>query len=298
MKKHVGTSRSILNNIEFLKSLVVKSGGYDNEDYKEKFDNVFLELSSDVKSLEEETMTSFLIRQRELMNLLDIPPGPVDDIIGSSLYKDVLIMLGGEVHEALEPLTVSTKPWKQINKDELRNNSLEELIDVFFFFLEALELAGIDASKLNELYEEKRQRNFRRQAGTTSSVVLIASEGKDNKDIIKVKDGKNEFSQNIDKGLFIFYFQKYLYSARDFKTRKELYELKREYISNGSLDNFEKILKKVCEIILTENEKNPDTVLIQNMKNTISSSIETGLNFKYEDGNSVIILEGLKNDDK
>ena len=116
-----------------------------------------------------------MARQRKLMNVLGIAKGPVPDILFSPVYKDVLIMMGGEVHEALEPLTLGTKPWKIADSGELRAHALEELVDVFFFMLEAFELAGLSAKDVEKLYEEKRQRNFVRASGKSQGVLDAAA---------------------------------------------------------------------------------------------------------------------------
>lgn len=116
-------------------------------------------------------LSDLLGRQRKLMNVLGIEKGPVPDILFSPLYKDVLIMMGGEVFEALEPLTLGTKPWKIADSSQLRDHALEELVDVFFFVLEAFELAGLSAAEVERRYEEKRQKNFVRAAGKGRSVM-------------------------------------------------------------------------------------------------------------------------------
>lgn len=103
-----------------------------------------------------------LRRQRALMDVLGIQAGSVDDILSSVLYKDVLIMLAGEVQEALEPLTLGTKPWKVVDREQMKAHALEELVDTLFLLLEAFELAGLSATDINDRYEDKRQRNLRR----------------------------------------------------------------------------------------------------------------------------------------
>lgn len=119
-------------------------------------------------------LADLMTRQRKLMDVLGIEKGPVPDILFSSLYKDVLIMMGGEVHEALEPLTLGTKPWKIADSAKLRDHALEELVDVFFFVLEAFELAGLSAAEVNRRYEEKRQKNFVRAAGKSRDAMEVA----------------------------------------------------------------------------------------------------------------------------
>lgn len=115
-----------------------------------------------------------MARQRKLMTVLGIEPGPVPEIMLSLTFKDVLIMMGGEVFETLEPLTLHTKPWKHGELDMQREHVLEELVDVLFFLLEAFELAGLSAKDVETRYENKRQTNLIRAAGKSRTVMEVA----------------------------------------------------------------------------------------------------------------------------
>lgn len=126
------------------------------------------------------SLATLLTHQRELMTVLGIPEGKVTNILTDPLYKDVLIMMGGEVSEALEPLTLATKPWKRTAVDLVGavSHAKEELIDTFFFFLEACELVGLTAEDIATIYENKRQRNLVRAAGQGRDAVEAFVSGK------------------------------------------------------------------------------------------------------------------------
>lgn len=115
-----------------------------------------------------------LNRQEALMTILGVDPKPVDDILKSPVFKDVLIMMAGEVAEALQPLTVATKPWKQLEADALRENCREEVVDVFFFYLEAMILMGMDERQLVDAYVEKCNKNIVRAAGRLNDATTVA----------------------------------------------------------------------------------------------------------------------------
>ena len=131
------------------------------------------------------TLAKLMEDQRELMNVLGIAPGPVNDVLTSPLYKDVVIMLMSECIEVLNPITTSTKPWKQIDPNILREEALEETIDLLFFILELFELTGIKASEIAQRYEDKRQKNFKR-ASSSTVVAVMASKTEEKQYQLKV----------------------------------------------------------------------------------------------------------------
>ena len=96
--------------------------------------------------------------QSKLMELLGVDSG-----IGynTPLFKDILICMAGETHEALAHLANSTKPWKQKEYD-IEAEVKEEVVDVLFFLLEAWLIAGWKAEELFEGYEKKYQKNIKR----------------------------------------------------------------------------------------------------------------------------------------
>lgn len=98
-------------------------------------------------------------QQRQLMLLLRCPEGPSPDILMDAYFKDILINMGGEVHEALEPLAAGTKPWKDgaVGRSVVREHVLEETVDVLFFLLEAFIRAGLTARDVEKIYLAKRK---------------------------------------------------------------------------------------------------------------------------------------------
>lgn len=173
MSNHLTTAS---NKLKALEDNLKLNAFDENEDWP-VVDKLLSEIHQEIiEAQEEPSLTSLMLRQRELMNVLGIPSGPVPDILTSALYKDVLIMMAGEVQEALEPLTLTTKPWKQAVPEKLRADATEELVDTLFFFLEAVELAGLTASQIDALYEHKRRKNLVRKAGAGSSAVMVQAE--------------------------------------------------------------------------------------------------------------------------
>lgn len=118
----------------------------------------------------------FLERQKDLQVALGVTPNPID-IMTEPLFKDVLIMMAGEVQETLACLLTATKPWKAGTIDN-REHLEEELIDVLFFFLEACNLAGLTAEKIQEKYDAKRKRNLERlkESGKPVTALKVSSD--------------------------------------------------------------------------------------------------------------------------
>lgn len=107
-------------------------------------------------------LDKFLQAQHQLMTLLETKTDVVDPL-SSPLFKDVLIMMAGEVHEALAELTTDTKPWKQgIPPEDRRNRVTGEVVDVMFFLLEAFVLLGFNGQDVWDLYQAKLLRNVER----------------------------------------------------------------------------------------------------------------------------------------
>lgn len=84
-------------------------------------------------------------------------------ILTNLLFKDTLVNAAGEVHEALEPLTNATKPWKVSEPtQQIRDHVIEETVDVLFFLVEAWLLAGLTYTDIASQYEAKYQANLKR----------------------------------------------------------------------------------------------------------------------------------------
>lgn len=101
-------------------------------------------------------LTTLMDHQMNLMKLLGVQIHPVDDILTSDLFKDIVVCMAGEAHEALAPLTAGTKVWKHNPDAEgVRSHVMEEIVDVFFFFMEACILAGMTAKEIERAYLRK-----------------------------------------------------------------------------------------------------------------------------------------------
>lgn len=117
------------------------------------------------------------VRQQFLMGAVGIairrthhetPEALLDDPI----VKDVLIMIASEVQEALEPLTLRSKPWKRVvDKESLADDFYSETVDIFFLFLELLSVIGISMEELEELYVKKWRYNLVNRLGIGSALV-------------------------------------------------------------------------------------------------------------------------------
>lgn len=102
-------------------------------------------------------LQELLDEQRQLMNLLGVPSVLPEGVVHSPLYKDTLIQLAGEVQEALEPLTLGSKPWKWATDEALLAETTVELTDCLFYVMEAFLMLGMDAQAIAEAYRTKRE---------------------------------------------------------------------------------------------------------------------------------------------
>jgi hypothetical protein len=102
-----------------------------------------------------DTLEHVLNLQRELMERLNVPTNREEQPLRSQLVKDVLIMLASEVQEALNPLTVDSKPWKHALEEDLLQEFHEEVIDILFLYAELMVILGFDADYIRRRYEDK-----------------------------------------------------------------------------------------------------------------------------------------------
>lgn len=110
-------------------------------------------------------LEALLNLQRGLMLSLGFTEPLQTDIMSDPVFKDVLIMLAGEVQEALAPITVSTKPWKQVNPDIRRADCIDEVVDCLFFLLEAFLLIGLTPDEIMTRYIDKWKYNMSKRLG-------------------------------------------------------------------------------------------------------------------------------------
>lgn len=101
--------------------------------------------------------------QEQLMLVLGADPRPAPDLTNDADFLKICLMLEGELSEVMAPLLVSSKPWKRARPvDERVTESRDEIVDVFFFFIELCLRAGISADELMRRYHEKWLRNIER----------------------------------------------------------------------------------------------------------------------------------------
>lgn len=118
-------------------------------------------------------LDELLTRQRELMQRLGLDTTPVTTL-DSPLLLEGLVMLAGEVSEALDPLLVRSKPWKQVDSARQRQQVEEEVIDILFFWLEVATLLGWDSLEIRRRYLDKWKRNLQRLPTATTEVAAVA----------------------------------------------------------------------------------------------------------------------------
>lgn len=105
------------------------------------------------------------------MNQLGVETTPSADPLTDPLVKDVLIMLASEVQEALNPLTIASKPWKAALPEDLKRELMSEVTDVVFFYMELMIVLGITAGDLEEMYLRKFRHILRHRLDLSEHVV-------------------------------------------------------------------------------------------------------------------------------
>ena len=138
----------------------------------EENDEELAELLADYDRMEAELtrhpsqdrLVTLLANQQRLMGILGIPTVDIrhEDYLDSPFFKGAIDGLVTEAAEVLDGISVISKPWKQIPREETREHILEEMVDVFFMFLELMIFAGIDADGIVEIYSNKLQYNLTR----------------------------------------------------------------------------------------------------------------------------------------
>ncbi len=108
------------------------------------------------------SLYSLMEKQSRLMNLLGVGR-PVLGVLDGNLVRDTLIQLAGEAHEAIDPLMVTTKPWKQgADQAQILAEVSDEVTDVLFFLLEVWLQLGWTAETVVAWYQQKYERNLKR----------------------------------------------------------------------------------------------------------------------------------------
>jgi dimeric dUTPase (all-alpha-NTP-PPase superfamily) len=113
-------------------------------------------------------LTDLFVKQRHLMQKLNVPfaQTPVDFIKNETIltdtFKEYLMALIGELTEVLQEL--NWKPWKKTRKQVDLEKFHTEIVDCWHFLLELSIIAGLDSSKIYNLYLNKNQVNLSRQS--------------------------------------------------------------------------------------------------------------------------------------
>ena len=108
------------------------------------------------------SLYTLMAKQERMMNLLGVGR-PVLGWRDGNLLAETLTLLAGEAHEAIAPLLVKTKPWKQAKSEgELEAEVSKEVTDILFFLLEAFIQMKWTPETVVAWYELKYQENVKR----------------------------------------------------------------------------------------------------------------------------------------
>lgn len=103
-------------------------------------------------------ITRLLELQRQLMKVLYIEPDGDKPYYKEQLFRDAAVGMAKEALEVHEAAGQSDKPWKSFMEEDVR----EEMIDVLFYWLEAVAIAGYSDRDIEQAYYEKFQKNLKR----------------------------------------------------------------------------------------------------------------------------------------
>lgn len=107
------------------------------------------------------SLQSMLNSQNDLQYLLTgAHPSDLPNSEKIQFIKDMYVALDDEMHELLGE--IGWKPWatsRHINRDA----AVSELVDAWHFMMNFMLVLGVDASELEELYYQKRQKNIDRK---------------------------------------------------------------------------------------------------------------------------------------
>lgn len=140
-----------------------KTDQVDDQDVRDLL-AAYDELAAQFAKPKADRLELLLANQQKLMSILGIPTVDIrhEDYLDSPFFKGAIDGLVTEAAEVLDGISVISKPWKQIPREETREHILEEMVDVFFMFLELMIFAGIDADGIVEIYSNKLQYNLTR----------------------------------------------------------------------------------------------------------------------------------------
>ena len=124
-------------------------------------------------------LQTLLDLQKILMyRLLGMPEDVAEkhEFYKEQMFQGCLIWLLDEVKETLEvALGVKniSKPWKDSDIEDQREELLEEMVDILFFVLEMFNLAGLDANEIKGRYMGKYYKNIGRAAKVGADQAVV-----------------------------------------------------------------------------------------------------------------------------
>lgn len=117
-------------------------------------------------------LLNFLRMQKLLMPLLGV--GDDSDPSGNDFRSAVLGMVS-EIGEVAQMTNTGSRPWASTDDDDLN----EELVDIFFFLLEAFALRGLSDGDITRIYKAKFAKNIARIVCRIEGVSEAATEFED-----------------------------------------------------------------------------------------------------------------------
>ncbi len=136
--------------------------GWDKHSVDEALDLAIASLNRAAGKDAPTSLYRLMDQQSRLMNLLGVGR-PVLGVLDGNLVRDTLVQLAGEAHEAIDPLMVTTKPWKQgVDQAQVLAEVSDEVTDVFFFLLEVWLQLGWTPETVVAWYQQKYERNLKR----------------------------------------------------------------------------------------------------------------------------------------
>ncbi len=100
--------------------------------------------------------------QSKLMQVLDVPHVEGLPFYLQPSFREAMIGAAQEALETHEAAGAMTKPWKSATEADVK----EELIDVLFYWLEAVIVSGMTQREIEAIYLEKYYKNLRRVIGS------------------------------------------------------------------------------------------------------------------------------------
>lgn len=101
--------------------------------------------------------------QSKLMEVLDVPHTEGLPFYLQPSFREAMIGCAQEALETHEAAGAMTKPWKSTSVEDVK----EELIDVLFYWLEAVVISGLSPKEIESIYLAKYLKNLKRVVGSS-----------------------------------------------------------------------------------------------------------------------------------